>query len=912
MIRLQRCKLLTLCLIGVLLTGSFGAAASAAEAGASVPGESFHVSGEMQAEEVTESAKAGPEEEPAAESDAGSKLTQDEDGKSPESGDQSENGIGSEDSDQRADSALPENGGQPENGVLPMDSEQRENGEQTNDAGRLDDAALTESGGQAENTDLSGNNEQPEDASTPEDAAATEGAATPEDAAVGDAAVTEDAAAEEENVLEAPVITEIPGAAALSGIEETPSVTVLGSPRNLEWKDTTTLSWDAVENAGRYRVTVYLKKGTLKYSKYLFVYGKTEYDLEDEIVSLIKTNRKNITGASYTISAAVQAQSTDPARFQNGKSAASPSFRYMRTTYLEALERNGWYSRNGYWYYYEGGAIQTGWISFGGERYYLNKDGIMLKSRWINDRYLRSDGAMAKNEWVDNYKCYVGQDGRVVDSVTFSGKNWVQTKAGWRYKKSDGKYVKNTWYPVGHRVYYFDDAGHMVTGWLKLDGNTYYLKNSGDIMTGRGARQSGWLQVGSSYYWFDKNGVMAKSQWVDKGQYYVNAAGRRQSWISYAALRNVNTSNRLGYDVYSSSSPPEQSIAAYDLAYQNGNRILVVDLRFTKDNVPVCFHDDIVSYARLENGKVPAKKPTVSEMTYSELCAYDYGIYRGAKYKGTAPLTLGMMAAWIRRHSDADIYIEVKADTMTAAQVQSLAEVINTNGITDQCSTIFTVVSANDTRAKRVHRLVPTMRIGITTHSVGTLAYSQFDQVKGSNETFLWGWNTSNLSASIVSTLKSKDVLYESGIFTDDLDNILSYYSKGSPNVYNSGVETPGAVFKTLLSAATFHDKAQWVSTDKGWKYQKVDKTFLKNSWLTLSGKKYYLNGSGIMQTGWLNLSGKLYYLESNGAMVTGWKYVGDKRYYFDASGLMLTGKQVLNGHTYLFDSTGKYIKKIN
>ena len=964
--RRQRTKLLTFALIGMLLTGSFGVAASAAEAGAAVPGESFAMSGEpaeagASGDEAdgtgtdsgrtgneaggtgTDSGRTGdeagrtgadsgrtPEESaedsaPAAsdaeaggaDTDSGrtgdeAGRTGDEAGRAPEESaedrapaesDAEAGGTGAGGSADEAGRTGADSGRTPEESAedsVPAESDAEtggagaEAGGSDADAGGSDADAGIETdaeAGQTESGEQSGSGALPADGSQP-------GGQDP----AGDIELP--------NELEAMVTMEYE-LAALGTVEEKPQITVLGSPASADWKDTTTLFWDAVEHADRYRITVYLRKAALKYSKVLYVTGKTEYDLEDEIVALIKANRKAITGASYTVSATVQAQSTDTAHYTNGKATPAPSFRYLRTTYLEALERNGWYSRNGNWYYYEAGVVQTGWLSFGGERYFLNKDGVMLKSRWYSGKYLKSDGAMARNEWVDNYKYYVGQDGNVTDTVKFSGKNWVQTKAGWRYKKADGKFVKNTWYPIGHRMYYFDASGHMVTGWLKLDGNTYYLKNSGDIMAGRGTRQTGWLQIGSSHYWFDKNGVMLKNQWVDKGQYYVGAAGKRQSWISYAALRNVNTSNRLGYDIYSRTSAPEQSIPAYDQAYLNGNRILVIDLRFTKDNVPVCFHDDMIGYARLPDGKEPAVKPTISAMTYSELCKYDYGIYRGAQYQGTAPLTLGMMAAWIRRHSDAELYIEVKANTMTAAQIQSLVSVISANGIVNQCSTIFTVATANDTRAKRVHRLLPTMRIGITTSQLGTLTYSQLDQVKDSCETFVWGWNTTTLSASAVSRLKSSNVLFESGVFTNDFENILAYYSRGSSHAYNSGVETPGVVFKSLLSAATYHDKAQWVSTDKGWKYQKVDKSFVKNCWLTLDGKKYYLNANGIMQTGWLSLSGKMYYLENDGTMVTGWKYVGTKRYYFNGSGVMLTGIQVLNGHTYQFTANGVFVKKI-
>ena len=351
------------------------------------------------------------------------------------------------------------------------------------------------------------------------------------------------------------------------------------------------------------------------------------------------------------------------------------------------------------------------------------------------------------------------------------------------------------------------------------------------------------------------------------------------------------------------------------------------DLLAAESNPQICAHLLHVNSSGGEAWYMDRLSETLRSLTKPMLtlcegcmasAAYYIGCHGRKVYAVTTGDFIGSIGTMISFHDFEPYYeslgiklIEVKADKMNATQMKNLSTVLETNGVTNQCSTIFTVTSANDTRAKRLHNLLPSMRIGITTSQIGTLTYTQLDQVKGNNETFVWAWDTVTLSAHIVSTLKNKNVPYECGIFKDDLDSIISYYSKGSPHVYNSGVETPGAVFKALLSAATFHDKAQWVSTDKGWKYQKVDKTFVKNSWLTLAGKKYYLNANGIMQTGWLNLSGRMYYLESDGTMVKGWKYVGDKRYYFGADGVMLTGTQTLNGHVYQFDANGVYVKKI-
>lgn len=894
--RKQRLKLLTFVLIGILMTGSFGAAASAAETDAPVSGESV-VASEQSGNDMSSGEK---EQEQVSCTDNGTEETQDENAET--AGESQKQETPDDPAGESGPGAVP---GDPQGENAQGDAGEGATGETlqgetAENAAKENPQAEAQADAEGEISQEAGT-ENPEGEPVPEEGALTEGQET---------VLTEDP----ESAGQETALTADAGTVAAAG-EQPPVKEVLGTPQNVDWSNTTVLSWDAVENTNLYKITVWLKKDSAKYSKTVDVTGRTSYDLEEEIVSLIKTNRKALTGAAYIVWATVQARTPDAVLFANSKAGKSPSFRYLRTTYLEALDRNGWFLRNGAWYYYEDGVMQKGWISFNGNRYYLNKDGAMVNNCWMGGKYLKSDGSMAKNEWVDNYSCYVGQDGKVIGDIVFSTTNWIQTSAGWRYKDANGKYIKNTWYPINHRMYYFDAAGHLATGWLTIDGKSYYLNNAGTIETGKGARQSGWKKIGSNYYWFDKNGVMAKSQWVDRGQYYVNAAGRRQSWLCYANLRNVNTSNRLGYDIYSSTSPPEQSIASYDLAYKNGNRILVIDLRFTKDNVPVCFHDDAVKYARWKNGNTPGEKPSVSKLTYEELCQYDFGIYRGAMYKGTAPLTLEEMAKWIKKHTDAEVYIEVKADQMNMTQIRNTTKVLSAYNITGRSSVIFAVEGATDLRVQRMHKQSPSLRIGITSSFVGNAAYELATKTKGTgNEVFFWCWNNTPLTDGIVNKLKQLNVQFECGTFANlkTFDDIIGYYLKGSAYAYNSGVETPGGVFSTMLKTATFHDKAQWVNTAKGWMYRKVDQTFVKNKWLVLGAKKYHFSSGGIMQTGWLNLGGTLYYLDSDGSMVTGWKVIASARYYFNADGVMLKGQQVLNGHTYLFDNTGKFIRKIS
>ena len=671
-------------------------------------------------------------------------------------------------------------------------------------------------------------------------------------------------------------------------VKVSPLAVTLGKCTNLRWDSTTILRWNAVNNTKKYNVTVSLAANGNVYTKSVNVGGKIYVDLEDQINALIKANKASLTGAAYTVTASVQAITMDPVHFKNGPIVKAPTLRYLQTTYLESASRNGWFLRGGGWYYYSAGVKQTGWMIFQNKRYYLDNNGRMLANCWVGNRYLKESGEMARNEWVDGYRYFVDADGLKAEKVSFGTKNWVKDKKGWRYKKADGTFFKNTWKAIGHRTYYFDKDGYVKTGWLTQNGKKYLLNGSGNIVTGYGAMRTGWVKVGGYYYWFDDTGAMVTKNWVDKKQYYVNAAGHRVGWITYANLRNVGTSNRLGYYIGRKGSAPEQSIAAYDEAYKAGNRIMVIDLLFTKDNVPVCLHDNEVKYARMKDGSEPSKRPVVSALTLKQLGQYDFGIKWGQKYKGTPVLTLEQMAKWIKSHPDTEVYIEVKGTTMNAAQIKAATTILDKYKITDRSSMIFSVSKTTDTRAQRVHKASPKLRIGITTASVGTVALQQLSQARGAdNEVFLWCWKTTAMNASIVNKLRSMDVQFECGTM-DTLSDVLDYYNKGSAYIYNTGIETDGAVFHKQLSTATCHDKAKWVSTAKGWKYKQIDTSYARNKWLTIAGSRYHFNKDGIMQTGWLNLGGKMYYLNAKGAMVTGTVTIAKHVYEFDANGVMV------------------------
>ena len=91
-----------------------------------------------------------------------------------------------------------------------------------------------------------------------------------------------------------------------------------------------------------------------------------------------------------------------------------------------------------------------------------------------------------------------------------------------QYLKDDGSYAKEDWIQVGSDYYYFDKEGNSVAGWKRVNKKWYYL----DPATGK--MKTGWLQNtdGNWYYLDDTTGEMLSKTrtpdgfWVEKNGKY--------------------------------------------------------------------------------------------------------------------------------------------------------------------------------------------------------------------------------------------------------------------------------------------------------------------------------------------------------------------------------------------------------
>lgn len=99
-----------------------------------------------------------------------------------------------------------------------------------------------------------------------------------------------------------------------------------------------------------------------------------------------------------------------------------------------------------------------------------------------------------------------------------------------------------------------------------------------------------------------------------------------------------------------SKSAPENTMPAFQLAYELGADGIETDVQLTKDKIPVLIHDE--GLKRTTNGY-----GYVKDYTYSELKQLDAGSWFSASYAGTTLLSLEEFLIWAK---DKPLYLNIE------------------------------------------------------------------------------------------------------------------------------------------------------------------------------------------------------------------------------------------------------------
>ena len=108
----------------------------------------------------------------------------------------------------------------------------------------------------------------------------------------------------------------------------------------------------------------------------------------------------------------------------------------------------------------------------------------------------------------------------------------------------------------------------------------------------------------------------------------------------------------------------------------------------------------------------------------------------------------------------------------------------------------------------------------------------------------------------------------------------------------------------------------QWFNRSGKWYYGK-DEENLRKEWIVSEGDWFYLQkDSGELQSGWLSLDGKKYFLNTLhngqfGKLLTGWQWIDGYCYFFEAEDPKTLGELKVSGLTkdgYTVDENGRYL----
>ena len=160
---------------------------------------------------------------------------------------------------------------------------------------------------------------------------------------------------------------------------------------------------------------------------------------------------------------------------------------------VNAAVYNGWDQNGPYWYYYNNGTMQKGWVQYNGAWYYLKDDGIMATG-------------------------------------------WQKLSGVWYYLNSDGS-MKTGWLKDNGTWYYLNADGSMKTGWLKDNGTWYYLNADGSMKTG-------WLKESNvKGYYLNKNGA-----WIENTDDLYKISTDKTEYSELDSAITVTLENNSDFD----------------------------------------------------------------------------------------------------------------------------------------------------------------------------------------------------------------------------------------------------------------------------------------------------------------------------------------------------------------------------
>lgn len=245
------------------------------------------------------------------------------------------------------------------------------------------------------------------------------------------------------------------------------------------------------------------------------------------------------------------------------------------------------------------------------------------------------------------------------------------------------------------------------------------------------------------------------------------------------AFGKIKSVARIGYNISSPASPPQNSLNGFSRAYDYGYRIMLADVRWTSDGVPVALHDATInSVARNSDGSEISTAISIDSITLDEADAYDFGIIKGPRYTGTKIMRINDFLEWCILH-DCKPFLEIKADGVSeiSGKLDSLFAVIDKFNIGNYC--LFGVDRSAVNSA--VHTKYPKATLAISFSDgvpiASTFAYAK--TLKDDNEVFMYVYAKQDFSYQITAEMVEAAVENGIGLGISEI-GVSSYYNMNS------------------------------------------------------------------------------------------------------------------------------------
>lgn len=189
---------------------------------------------------------------------------------------------------------------------------------------------------------------------------------------------------------------------------------------------------------------------------------------------------------------------------------------YQFKDYSQIIISDGFVDRDGGTRFYAGYKMQRGWVDYAETRYHINDAGFVDKNMWFNDEtgtyFLQGDGSVARGqvnlEGVDYY----------FDGAGHRLSGWVALEKGLFFYAPDTAAMVRGWYSDTTGIYYLNpQTGAASTGLCSIEGNEYWFADNG-------IRMSGWLNTeNGTYFYAPDTGIKVKGWYDDaSGRHYLS------------------------------------------------------------------------------------------------------------------------------------------------------------------------------------------------------------------------------------------------------------------------------------------------------------------------------------------------------------------------------------------------------